>query len=170
MRERVFYPEFKTRSFGAKVYAGLCHHVSRRIPGLRDLPWIRASRRCYPPGLTAVPLVRWDETSEYVHGTHFVSRKSVAPETGVLLHFKFLHDFHGRAVHEAARGEYYDGAAEYQRYAERLSANPDATLMYEASLRFEGTTQLVRLGLMQETEAWADARAADSPHRVIGTT
>jgi hypothetical protein len=82
----------------------------------------------------------------------------VAPETGVLLHVKFLHDFHARAVQEAARGEHYDGAVEYRRYAERLSQNPDMTLMYEGSMRFEGTAQLVRLGLMHDTQSWADAR------------
>ena len=30
--------------------------------------------------------------------------------------------------------------------------------MYEGSTRFEGTAQLVRLGLMHDTQAWADAR------------
>ncbi len=46
------------------------------------------------------------------------------------------------------------------RYAERLGENPDMTLMYEGSTRFEGTTQLVRMGLMQDTDAWADVRAS----------
>jgi len=170
VRERFFYPEFKTRSIWTKVRAGLSHHVSRRIPVLRDVSWIRASRRRYPPGLTAVPLVRWDESTEYLHGTHFVSRRTVAPEMGTVLHFKFLQDFHGKAVHEAARGEYYDGASEYRRYAEMLSASPDATLMYEGSLRFEGTGQLARLGLMRDTDAWAAARAGGSRQRVIGAT
>jgi len=83
----------------------------------------------------------------------------VAPETGALLHFKFLNDFHARALEEVARDEHYDGATEYRRYAERLSQHPDMTFMYEGSVRFEGTSQLVRLGLMQDTGAWADARA-----------
>ena len=89
---------------------------------------------------------------------HGVSPKKVAPETGVLLHFKFLQDFHAKAVDEAARGEYSEGAAEYRRYAAALDRNPRITFMYEGSARFEGTSQLVRLGLMQDTDAWAVAR------------
>jgi glycosyltransferase involved in cell wall biosynthesis len=170
VRERVFYPEFKTRSVWTKVYAGLSHHLSRRIPALREVPWIRASRRLYPPSLTAVPLVLWDRGSEYPYGTHFVTARTAAPEWGAILHFKFLQDFHGRAVHEAARGEYYDGASEYRRYAERFIANPHVSLTHEGSLRYEGTPQLVRLGLMRDTDAWATARAGMSPQRVIGTT
>jgi hypothetical protein len=92
-----------------------------------------------------------------------VSPKIVAPETGAILHFKFLHDFHGRAVQEAARGEYYDEASEYRTYVKKLSENGDMSLTYEGSTRFEGTTQLVRLGIMNDTEAWADARTTRLP-------
>ena len=78
----------------------------------------------------------------------------------MLLHFKFLHDFHDRAVEDVARGEHYDVglASEYQRYVEKLDENPEMTLAYEGSTRLIGTNQLVDLGLMQDTEAWADAR------------
>jgi len=76
----------------------------------------------------------------------------------VLLHMKFLHDFHVRSVHETLRGEHYDGASEYQRYAQRLSENPNLTLMFEGSTRFEGTAQLVNLGLMRDSEPWTKAR------------
>jgi hypothetical protein len=158
VRERIFYPEFRTRGLAAKVYAGICHHAAQRLPFLREMPWIRASRRSYPPCLTKVPLVRWDERSAYVQSTHFVSPKIVAPDTGVLLHFKFLHDFHDRAVLEAGRAEYYDGASEYQRYAQWLKQNPVMTLANGASARFEGTRQLVDLGLMHESQPWVDAR------------
>jgi hypothetical protein len=71
---------------------------------------------------------------------------AVAPETGVLLHVKYLQDFHARAVQESARGEHWDGASEYRRYAQRLSEDPSLSLMYEGSTRFEGTAQLVRMG------------------------
>jgi hypothetical protein len=163
MRERVFYSDFRTRSLAEKIYDLMLHQAALRIPVVRNIPWLRAQRRPAPPCLTKVPLIRWDQKSKYLHSTHFISRKVVAPETGALLHFKFLHDFHDRAVEEAARGEHYDGASEYRRYAERLSKNPDMTLAYEGSTRFEGTSQLVRLGLIQETEAWAAARFRGTP-------
>lgn len=163
MRERVFYPEFRARGLGAKIFDTMLYRVALRAPLLRDSPWLQARRRPSPPCLTKVPLVRWDKDSKYLHCTHWVSRKTVALETGALLHFKFLHDFHARAVEEVARGEHYDEATEYRRYAQRLALNPDMTLMYEGSTRFEGTAQLVGLGLMQETEEWAGARDGEGP-------
>jgi hypothetical protein len=163
MRARVFYPEFRARGLGAKIFDAMLYRVVLRAPLLRDNPWLNAQRRPSPPCLTKVPLVRWDKDSKYLHCTHWISRKRVAQETGSLLHFKFLHDFHARAIEEAARGEHYDGATEYRRYAQRLRQNPDMTLIYEGSTRFEGTTQLVGLGLMQDTDAWAGARDGGGP-------
>jgi hypothetical protein len=90
---------------------------------------------------------------------HFVSPKVVAPETGVLLHFKFLQDFHERAIREVARGEYFGGASEYRRYCEKLKADPDLGFMYEGSTKLENTEQLVKLGLMNDSDAWARERA-----------
>jgi hypothetical protein len=145
MRERVFYPEFRSRSAFARM--------------------ARVLKRQKPPCLTKVPLVRWDDRSRYVHYNHFVSRKRVAPETGALLHFKFLQDFHERAVQEAARGEYYDGATEYRRYAAVLNRDPGATLMNAESVRFESTRQLVTLGLMQDSDRWAAYRDSGSNPR-----
>ena len=158
VRERVFHPEFRTRGPGARIHHALFNRVLLRTPYIRDLSWIRAHRLPSPPALSKVPLVRWDSTSRYYKTMHGVSPKKVAPETGVLLHFKFLQDFHAKAVDEAARGEYSEGAAEYRRYAAALDRNPRITFMYEGSARFEGTSQLVRLGLMQDTDAWAVAR------------
>jgi len=158
MRERVFYPKFRARGAGAKACDALLNTAAYHFPILGDTPWIRARWRRRPPLLTKVPLVRWDATSMYMNSSHWVSPKIVAPETGALLHFKFLHDFHRRAVQEAARGQYYDDAIEYQRYAEQLNQNPDMTLMGEQSTRFERTSQLVGLGLMQDTDAWVHAR------------
>jgi hypothetical protein len=163
MRERVFYPEFKAHRLTARIYERLFHRVALRIPVLRDTAWLAARRPPTPPLLAKIPLVRWDEKSKYLKSNHRITPKPIAPETGVLLHFKFLSDFHARAVHEAARGEYSAGAYDYRRYAERLSRNPNMSFMYDGSIRFEGTSQLVHLGLMQDTGAW---RA----YRVTGTT
>jgi hypothetical protein len=155
MRERIFYPKFRARGAAAKIYEGLRGRAARRVPRVHDIRWLRGPRQ--PPVLTKVPLVRWNGQTRYL-SPHWVSPKIVAPVTGALLHFKFLADFRERAVHEAARGEYYDGAAEYRRYAHTLDGTPDRALMYEGSTRFEGTAQLVRLGLIHDTQAWADAR------------
>jgi Glycosyl transferase family 2 len=158
MRERIFYPKFRTRGPAVRIYEGIRGRVARRLPRLHDIRWLRPTD---PPVLTKVPLVRWDQQTRYL-SPHWLSPKRVAPVTGALLHFKFLADFHERAVHEAARGEYYDGAAEYRQYARTLDGAPDRALMYEGSVRFEGTAQLVRLKLMHDTQAWANARTGIS--------
>jgi hypothetical protein len=156
MRERLFYPEFRARGLLAKLHDALLYRIALRTRLVRDARWLRARQRPVPPCLTKVPLIRWDRKSRYLSGTHFVAPKAVAPDTGVLLHFKFLQDFHARVVEEIPREEYW--AAEHRRYRERLSQNPDLTLLYEGSTRYEGTAQLVRLGLMRDTEVWAKAR------------
>ena len=164
MRARVFYPQFQTRGTGRKIYDALLDRAALRAPVLRDTPWLRARRRRNPPCLTKVPLVHWNERSEYLTSIHWVSPKIVAPETGALLHFKFLHDFSDRAFQEAARGEYYDGASEYRKYATTLGERRHMNLTYEGSTRFEGTTQLARVGIIHDTDVWADARAPRPVH------
>jgi hypothetical protein len=147
MRERVFYPEYATLGLVARIGRALLQRMLR-------------IQQAVPPCLTKVPLVRWDEKTRYISCNHFVSPKRLARETGALLHFKFLQDFHVRAMKEAERGEYFAGAAEYRRYARTLRGTPDLTLMCEDSTKFESSQQLVELGLMQDTQAWRDARKA----------
>jgi Glycosyl transferase family 2 len=137
-----------------RIYQGL----ARRLPILRRSPWFHALRPRRSPCLTKVPLVKWDDGSKYLAANHFVSPKRLPPETGVLMHFKFLGDFHAKALQEAVRGEYFDGASEYKGYAESVTRNPRLTLMYEGSVRFRDTAQLVALGLMQDSPAWKAAR------------
>jgi len=168
VRERIFHPEYKSRGLWAKAYHALFNRVLLRTPFVRDNAWVRRRRLPSPPSLSKVPLVRWDAASRYFRSVHAISPKTVAPETGVLLHFKLLHDLHAKARDEAARGEYSRGALEYRRYARTLDQNPQTTFMYENSVRFEGTSQLVRLGLMQDSETWTEAR--EQAQRVIGTT
>ena len=157
MRERVFYADARARGFGAQLYDSLLDRLAHSLPFLRNTPPLVARRRRTPPCLTKVPLVRWDDTSQYL-GMHWVSPKTVSPDTGVLLHFKFLADFHDRAMREAARGQHYEGSAEYRRYARTLAETTDLTLMYNGSIRFKDSAQLVELGLMRETPGWVSAR------------
>ena len=157
MRERVFYAEARSRNLGAQLYDSLLDRLGYWFPFLRNARPLVARRRRTPPCLTKVPLVRWDEKSQYL-GMHWISPKTVAADTGVLLHFKFLADFHDRALLEAARGEHYEGSSEYQRYARTLTETADFTLMYDGSIRFEDSAQLVTLGLMHETPDWVGAR------------
>jgi hypothetical protein len=135
----------------------LLEQLAHRSFTFRDASALRARRQRDPPCLTKVPVVRWDRESKYL-SSHWITPKVLAPDTGILLHFKLLQDFHERAVTEAARGEHYEGASEYRRYAERLASDPDLELVYEGSVRFKGTSQLVGLGLMHDSAGWVATR------------
>jgi hypothetical protein len=158
IRERVFFPESR-RGWRRRLHVTLYHRLILSLPILRSTPWILARRPVFPPCLTKVPLVKWDASSRYLNVNHFVSPRRVAPESGVLLHFKLLQDFHARASQEVVRAQYYDGAIEFRRYAATLRANPDVSFFYEGSVPFETSAQLVSLRLMQDTAGWSGARA-----------
>ena len=165
VRGRVFYPEARSKPLHWKLRHALFVWLPYRVSLLRNLKWIRKHQPKTSPILTKVPLVRWNRESKYLDTNHSVTPKIVAPETGVLLHFKFLQDFHEKAVEEAARGEYFEGASEYRRYCEKLKSDPDLSFMYEGSMRLESSAQLAQLGLMQDTDAWLRERQLDlSPH------
>jgi hypothetical protein len=160
VRGRVFYPEARAKPLGWRLRFALFTWIPGKIPFLRQWSVLRKRRPVISPILTKVPLVKWTRDSKYLDVNHFVSPKVVAPESGVLLHFKFLQDFHERAVQEMARGEYFGGASEYRRYCDKLKADPNLSFMYEGSTRLESTAQLVHLGLMKDTQAWAQQRNA----------
>ena len=49
------------------------------------------------------------------------TRSPLAPETGVLLHFKFMADFIDRARIEAERKQYWQGAKRYTEFSRRMA-------------------------------------------------
>lgn len=100
------------------------------------------------PTLSKVPLVRWRRGLQFLNCTHALTPIPLAQMTGALLHFKFLGDFHDRALTEAARGEHYAGGQEYRIYARLLAQNPAVSLRNQNSVRLENSRQLVELGLM----------------------
>jgi glycosyltransferase involved in cell wall biosynthesis len=160
VRERVFYPELRTATFRATIGAFIFRHVGTHIPWFRNLAWVRRFRPRLPPCLTKVPLVKWDSNTAYLNVNHFITDRVLAPEQGVLLHFKFLQDFHDKALREVQRAEYFEGASEYKRYAARLIAEPNLILRDRNSVRFEGTDQLESFSLMVDSPEWRSARLA----------
>jgi hypothetical protein len=108
----------------------------------------------FPPTVSKVPLVKWRRGYRYVSSTHYMrpGPAKLPNVTGALLHFKFLSDFHERAMREAARGEHFDGAREYKMYLQCLEHDAALTLHYENSQRYQGSEQLVRCGLMRTSD------------------
>ena len=161
LRERLFFPEADPKRPGRMVHQKL-YNLFWRLPALRASERFQALAPKRSPNLTKAPLVRWREGAGLVSSTHMLRPMALAPEqpSGVLLHFKFLQDFHARAEDAVARGAHYDGSREYRRYLEALERDPAFSLHSERSVRYAGPEQLVALGLMRDTPAWAQARGA----------
>ena len=108
------------------------------------------------PTLTKIPFVRWLPGTRYQH-PHATVPIKLSEVTGVLLHFKFLQDFYSRVKVQLGLGDRGDGiwAAELERYLGRLKKNPALKFHYPGSIAYEGSEQLVRLGLMKVSHEWA---------------
>jgi hypothetical protein len=111
-----------------------------------------------PPQLRKIPLVKWGSHVRYVT-SHRTTRIKLADVTGVLLHFKFLRDFHDRVMREVARKEHFAQGSEYARYLHLLERNPRLSLHDGDSVTYEGTSQLVALGHLRDAPGWRERRA-----------
>ncbi len=159
VRERLFFPEADPHRPSRWLWQKL-YNLGLRIPGLRDHERFRALAPSRSPTLTKLPLLRWREGAALTGSTHRMLPMAMAPDqpTGVLLHFKFLQDFHARAVDAVKRGAHFAGSREYRRYLERLEADPRFALAGPRSVAYSGPAQLVQLSLMRDTPAWQAAR------------
>lgn len=107
----------------------------------------------YPaPFLQKFPLVRWRSEQMLTASTHLLEDVSVAPVTGLLLHFKMLQDFADLAHREAHRKEHFADARQYQAYHLTMETDPKTSAMCSHSTRFESSVQMQRLGLMKAPE------------------
>jgi hypothetical protein len=106
--------------------------------------------------VSKVPLVKWRQGYRYVSCCHYLrpSPKKLAAVSGALLHFKFLSDFHRRAITEAARGEHFEEAREYKLYLDRITTEPSLTLMYPGSSHYRDTAGLVALQICRTSPEW----------------
>lgn len=100
------------------------------------------------PYLFKIPLAKWRHGLEYKASTHLLNGARTAPISGLLQHFKFLPDFNFRAELEAQRGEHFAGARQYITYAQRLALDPNLSLAFDGSIKYEHSSQSVALGLM----------------------
>lgn len=108
------------------------------------------------PTLTKIPFVRWLRGMRYQH-PHATTPIKLSEVTGVLLHFKFLGDFYSKVNVQLSGNEHRgDGiwAAELERYVRKLRQNPTLRFQYSGSVAYEGSEQLVGLGLLKEDQAW----------------
>ena len=147
VRQRVFFPHWQAPSLGLRFTERL-YNFGNRFSVIRRNARIQGWRTKRPPNLAKVPLVLWCKGMRYLANTHKITPVRLAEGTGVLLHFKFLGDFGSKVLLEAERGEYFDGAREYRRYAATLGRDPNLSLWHSGSVRLTGSRQLSELGLM----------------------
>jgi Glycosyl transferase family 2 len=161
VRERLFFPETEPhrplrllhqKAWNAGAKLGLAKHFAHLAP-----------RRS--PTITKLPLIRWREGAALLASTHQLApmRLVSGQPSGVLLHFKFLQDFHERAVDAVQRNAHWDGSREYRRYLAALRRDPEFSLRGSRSLRYDGPDQLTALGLMHDSPGWMMARDPGAP-------
>jgi hypothetical protein len=122
--------------------------------GLRArLFWpLRNSGGFHPPLATNVPLVKWRKGLRYRRATHSMAQPlALAPMRGAILHFKMFDTLLQTCADEAALREHYEHGREYRDLAAAIARAPNQSFVHpKYSVRYEGTGQLVSLGLMHE--------------------
>jgi hypothetical protein len=102
-----------------------------------------------PPLLRKVPLVRWRAELAYRRATHRLEGVRASEARGALLHFKLFHDFADKVRDGVQRKQYWKGSVEYQAYLRGIEASPELRPFNAHSRRYEHSSQLVRLGIME---------------------
>lgn len=110
------------------------------------------------PMMKKIPLVRWREGFSYIFSTHSHRFIQLSDITGVLMHFKFFSTFQELAQLEAERGDRRQ-QQHYNSYKESLAS--DVCFYSHKSLRYHGPADLVRLGVMRSSPAFASFVASE---------
>lgn len=152
-RLRVLYPHLARRGV---VFTWL-HAYLVKLLRMLHLPIPPLLERA--PLNFKIPLVKWQAGRSYLNN-HVSTPLKLAPVTGALLHFKYLQDFTAKVQRVVQGGGYYDGGAEYKRFAACLAQQPDLSFMTATSQRYEGPASLLATGLMASAPAWDKAQPA----------
>ena len=119
----------------------------------------------FRPEMTKYPLFR-PRPGDVMDNPHHISpeAENFASDCMIgLLHFKFLPGFVAKAKQAIREASYFSGSAEYRAYLEALARDPDLTLDYDGSQRFEGPQSLVAAELIAAID-WADLPARPLCH------
>lgn len=153
-RLRIFYPEYRDRGIwqmaAARAARGLRHHPLGKLLGLR-----RTQIGSLPPDITKVPLMRC-RNGQHWATNHRTVPLPVSEVTGALLHFKLFSDFDVRAKKEAGRGEHWGAGVEYQRYVSHVTAHPQAGFLYEGSVQYQSSDDLLRHQVIRSCPSFDD--------------
>jgi glycosyltransferase involved in cell wall biosynthesis len=146
VRTRAFYPELPPGSRVRLLGRRIARMAKRRLGPLSRSAGVS---NAVPPILEKVPLRKWHRRRSRYFSAHHVDKIKLSRTTGVLLHFKYLQDFHEKVVRANERKQYFDGASEYARYAAIIGNDRSWSLANEHSVRYRSSEQLVDLGFMR---------------------
>ena len=138
--------------------------------GMRERLFRQIQTETQAPTVSKAPLVKWKAGTQFLQSTHFLTAVKVVPILAVLLHFKFLSDFHERAEVEVARGEHFANAREYRAYLQMLRGDRQATFLCHQSVKFKDSAQLVELGLMATSKGYETFVGDQSAPPALGRT
>ena len=155
-------PFFDTTGYDYIKTDNGCSLIARGGPRHR-LFWDQYSRDFPSPFLMKIPFVRWNSGFALTASTHILKGATLAPLTGLLMHFKFLQDFAFTAQTEAVRGEHFMSARQYGAYADVLTRTPDLRAYWSGSDRFRDSRQLVDLHYMHAPDDWPNDGPDDGP-------
>ena len=82
-----------------------------------------------------------------------------------MLHYKFLPGFVEKIKRAIKDKTYWDGSSEYRRYLTALKREPDLSLMYSGTRRYQTSEDLVAAGLIERID-WSGL-ASDRNHLVF---
>ncbi|NPD67633.1 glycosyltransferase family 2 protein [Lichenicola cladoniae] len=147
-RLRQFYPRFaRSGAYGYAVPRGLKKLRDSRIGrALAMQSWLGGTTS--PPLLSKMPLILGAPGRRWI-SNHKTTPLRLAPITGVLLHYKFFSDFHGRVIKALEQGQHFDGGSEYGRYASALKGDPNLCFAHPESRRYRSSVDLTRPGLLR---------------------
>lgn len=97
-------------------------------------------------------LIRYSQDVLLDAGMHFVVGASASSIQGVVLHFKFLHDFCQRVHEEVKREEHFNKAKEYKKYQEKIISGEFGVIYHNNSIHYIDTLQMLDLGFMKSSD------------------
>lgn len=107
----------------------------------------------FGPMMKKIPLIRWRRGFSYIYSTHSHRFVPLSDVTGTLLHFKFFASFETVAARDAERGDRRQ-LTHYSAYQSRVG--PDLCFHGSHSRRYRSASDLVRLGIMCSSNAYAE--------------
>ena len=99
--------------------------------------------------LDKISLIKYSRSMKLGLGMHQVRGIHKSKLRGALFHFKFLADFPDKAQIEASRGEHWNSASEYKRYAQGFDKDARLSAYGAMSRRFRTSKDFLESGVMQ---------------------